>query len=105
MENKFQCRSALISNLLKHNLAYMHHQTRIFLRIYLESVLHSILSSTKITQPTSSTPIIYMYDHPAIKWNIRTPRQIIKQNPNRNMKIKEAETQLKERTKEQEERE
>lgn len=46
-----------------------------------------------------------MYDHPAIKWNIRTPRQIIKQNPNRNMKIKEAETQLKERTKEQEERE
>lgn len=46
-----------------------------------------------------------MYDHPAIKWNTRTPRQIIKQNPNRNMKIKEAETQLKERTKEQEERE
>lgn len=104
MENKFQCRSALISNLLKHNLAYMHHQTRIFLRIYLETALHSILSSSKITQPTSPTPI-YMYDHSAIKRNTRTPRQIIKQNPNRNMKTKEAETQLKERTKEQEERE
>lgn len=56
MENKFQCRSALISNLLKHNLAYMHHQMRIFLRIYLESAFRSILSSTKITQPTPQRP-------------------------------------------------
>lgn len=104
MGNKFQCRSALISNLLKYNLVYMHHQTRIFLRIYPETALHSILLSTKITQSTSPTPI-YMYDYSAIKRNTRTPRQIIKQNPNRDMKIKEAETQLKERTKEEEERE
>lgn len=103
MENKYQCRSALISNLLNHNLAYMHHQTRIFLRIYLESAFHSILSSTKITQPTLPSPI-YMYDHSANKRNTRTPRQIIKQNQNRNMKIKEAEAQSKERTKEQKNR-